>query len=171
MRPLSILCLCGIALGGCHAGTASSPSPSATAQITLEKPCPPSIDPAVDQWLRERRELCELSVEQRKAQFQRIESRRAHHSLRDHLQKLALASCQPELTPGLLRQALSDAENASTLAPEQRELLALISALDQSTRILETRNEQLKTELEKTINGIRDIEADMDDIHQQNGDR
>jgi hypothetical protein len=75
------------------------------------------------------------------------------------------------LTPGLLRQALSDAENASTLAPEQRELLALISALDQSTRILETRNEQLKTELEKTINGIRDIEADMDDIHQQNGDR
>ena len=87
----------------------------------------------------------------------------------DDLQKLALASCQPELTPGLLRQALNAVASTGALVEEQRQLIALIAALDRSSRLLETRNEQLKAELERTINGIRDIEADIDGIR-QNGE-
>lgn len=87
----------------------------------------------------------------------------------DDLQKLALASCQPELTPGLLRQALNAVASTGALVEEQRQLIALITALDRSSRLLETRNEQLKAELERTINGIRDIEADIDGIR-QNGE-
>lgn len=173
MRAPSILCLFSVVLQGCHSGAVGSRVPTAVAPqpIALEEDCPPPAESAVEQWLRERHALCALSIEQRKARFQRIEQGRGDHTLLDHLQKLALASCQPELTPGLLRQALSDAANIAALAQEQRELVALISALDQSARILETRNEQLRADLERTISGIRDIETDIDDIHQNGGVR
>lgn len=173
MRALPILCLFTAVLQGCHSGTAGSRAPTVVAPqpLALEEGCPPPAESSVEQWLRERHTLCALSTEQKKARFQRLEQRRGDHTLRDHLQKLALASCQPELTPGLLRQALSDTVNIAALAQDQRELVALISALDQSARILEVRNEQLKADLERTINGIRDIEADIDDIHQNGGVR
>ncbi len=115
--------------------------------------------------------MCQLSTDERKASLQHLDQVQRERTLSDDLQKLALASCQPELTPGLLREALSAVASAEVPEGEWRQLIALIAALDRSSRILETRNEQLKAELERTINGIRDIETDIDDIHQNGGGR
>lgn len=174
MRPvLVVLSFLGIFVQGCHSG--------ATGQRISDEVVPRSMvadeararstESAVDRWLRERYAECQLSTEERKAKLQRLEQIQGERTLSDDLKKLALASCQPELTPGLLREALNAVASTEALAEEQRQLIALIAALDRSSRLLETRNEQLKAELERTINGIRDIEADIDDIHQNGGGR
>ncbi len=174
MRPvLVVLSFLGVFVQGCHSG--------ATGQQISDEVAPRSMiagetsarstESAVDRWLRERHAECQLSTEQRKAKLQRLEQIQGERTLSDDLKKLALASCEPELTPGLLREALNAVASTEALAEEQRQLIALMAALDRSSRLLETRNEQLKAELERTINGIRDIEADIDDIHHNGGGR
>lgn len=170
MRLILLLALFGIFLQGCHSGAISQGIAPETAArpIAADTHCTGSEAPVVEQWLWQRDHLCQLSAVERKAEFQRIEQIQGGRTLGDHLKKLALASCQPELTPGLLRQAMNDVSRTGTLAEEQRQLIALISALDQSNRILETKIQQLEAELERTISGIRDIEADIGGI-EQNG--
>lgn len=176
MRPvLVVLALLGVFVQGCHSGASGQQIPGELVPRATgaDESCARSMagESAVDRWLRERAAVCQLSTEEQKAELQRIEQIQGGRTLSDDLQKLALASCQPELTPGLLRQALNAVAGTEALAEEQRLLIDLIAALDRSSRLLETRNEQLKAELERTINGIRDIEADIDGIHQNGGVR
>lgn len=174
MRPvLVVLSFLGIFLQGCHSGITGQKITDEVVprSMVADEACARSTESAVERWLRERHTVCQLSTDERKAKLQRIEQIQGERTLIDDLHKLALASCQPELTPGLLREALNAVTSTEALAEEQRQLIALIAALDRSTRLLETRNEKLKAELERTINGIRDIEADIDDIHQNGGGR
>ena len=176
MRPvLVVLFILGVFVQGCHSGATGQQIPDdlVSRSMGADESCarPMAGESAVDRWLRERSAVCQLSTEEQKAELQRIEQIQGEHTLSDDLQRLALASCQPDLTPGLLRQALNAVASTEALAEEQRRLIALIAALDRSSRLLETRNEQLKAELERTINGIRDIETDIDDIHQNGGVR
>lgn len=172
MRPaLVVLPILGVFVQGCHSGTTGQQMSDAVVapSMVADEVCARSAESAVDLWLRERSAECQLSTEERKAKLQRIEQIQGERTLSDDLQKLALASCQPELTPGLLREALNAVDSTEALAEGQRQLIALIAALDRSSRLLETRNEQLEAELERTIKGIRDIETDIDGIHQNGG--
>lgn len=174
MRPVPVvLFFLGVFVQGCRSGTTGQQISDAVAapSTVADEACVRSTESAVDRWLRERSGVCQLPTEERKAKLQHLEQIQGERTLNDDLQKLALASCQPELTPGLLRQALNAVAGTAALAEEQRQLIALIAALDRSSRILETRNEQLKAELERTIKGIRDIETDIDGIHQNGGAR
>lgn len=174
MRPVLVaLSLLGVFVQGCSSGTTGRQISDKVVPRSMgaDEVCARSMESAVDRWLRERSTVCQLSTEEQKAKLQHIEQTQGERTLSDDLQKLALASCQPELTPGLLRQALNAVASTGALVEEQRQLIALIAALDRSSRLLETRNEQLKAELERTINGIRDIETDIDDIHQNGGGR
>jgi hypothetical protein len=174
MRTALVVLSClGVLVQGCHSGVTGQQIADEVAprSMVADEVHAPSAESAVDLWLRERSAGCRLSTEERKAKLQRIEQIQGERTLRDDLQKLALASCQPELTPGLLREALNAVASAEALAEGQRQLIALIAALDRSSRLLETRNEQLKAELERTIKGIRDIETDIDGIHQNGGGR
>ncbi len=166
MRALLVSCLLGVMVPGAHPHAVAAPAP-----MGVEKPCPQPAESAVEQWLHARHLLCDLSMEEQQARLRRLAQRPGANSVQDHLEKLALASCQPERTPGLLRQALSDIAEARALAQEQRELVALITALDRNVRLLEARNRELKADLERTITGIRDIETDIEGIHQNGGVR
>lgn len=174
MRPALVVLSClGVFVQGCQSGTPVQQISDEVVPPSMiaDEACARATESAVDQWLRERYAVCQLSTDERKASLQHLDQVQRERTLSDDLQKLALASCQPELTPGLLREALSAVAGTEVPAEEWRQLIALIAALDRSSRILETRNEQLKAELERTINGIRDIETDIDDIHQNGGGR
>lgn len=174
MRPvLVVLSFLSVFVQGCHSAATGQQISDEVAprSMVAGEASASSTESAVDLWLRERSAECQLSTEERKAKLQRIEQIQGERTLSDDLQKLALASCQPELTPGLLREALHAVDSTEALAEGQRQLIALIAALDRSSRLLETRNEQLEAELERTIKGIRDIETDIDGIHQNGGER
>lgn len=112
----------------------------------------------VADWLLKRQQWCELEAEERRLRLREP----AGDSEEARLDRVLMASCEPERTPGLLREAL-------VAVPEQEDpalqaLLNMIHDHARSYRVLEEQNAQLAEQLENTIEGIRRIEADMDHL-------
>ncbi|KJS04091.1 MAG: hypothetical protein VR73_15490 [Gammaproteobacteria bacterium BRH_c0] len=164
MKGLSIilpLTLASMLLTGC----AIFPEPNSAEQppVVVLAPQPPS---EVEQWLLTRQRLCNLpAVEQRAQLLARVS---ADVSREGKIERVLLASCQPDQTPGLLREALSSLDPKAEWSPGMRALLAMINDHARSYRILEDKNLQLASQLETTIKGIREIETDMNSL-QGNG--
>lgn len=147
--------LIGLLLAGCQTSSIAPEGESAPVVVV-----PVEEAPDVADWLARRSELCVLDTEDQRIQLRQPPA----ETEAGRLEQVLLASCQPEYTPGLLREALS------ALSPDQytdqavQDLLQLLQDHARSYRILEERNAQLAAQLEATIDGIRQIEADMDGL-------
>ncbi len=164
-REQLIATLC-LMLYGCQQGTVMPEirHPQTGAQ-TERRPgdtdCRPGAGSNVAQWLEERDRLCRLSMDQQKLQFRQIEDGKNESIRENRMKRMLLSSCQPDRTPGLLRQSLDDVAKIDDLSPDERQLVELVRSFEQSNRILESRNQNLKSDLEETVNGIREIETDI----------
>lgn len=124
------------------------------------EPQPVNEDPPAEAatWLLKRQQLCRLDTDERRLRLRELTGDSDDHR-RD---QLLLASCEPERTPGLLREALQAIPEQTE--PSLQALLEMIHDHSRSYRVLEEQNAQLTTQLERTIEGIRRIEADMDHL-------
>lgn len=112
----------------------------------------------VAQWLLQRQQWCQLEAEERRLRLREP----VGDSEEASLGRVLLASCEPERTPGLLREALQAVPEQED--PALQALLNMIRDHARSYRVLEEQNAQLAAQLESTIEGIRRIEADMDHL-------
>lgn len=164
MKTRSIILPAALAaafLTGCQLAPRQIPAQQTPAVASAAKPLS-----EVDEWLLARQRLCGLPAVEQRAQLLERAARDA--SSERKIERVLLASCHPDQTPGLLRQALNGLDANTQWSPGQRALLAMIHDHARSYRILEEKNTELATQLETTINGIRDIETDMDSL-QHNG--
>lgn len=128
---------------------------------TESSDCRPEAGSDVARWLEERDRLCRLTMDEQKQKFKQIEEGGDKSTKESRMTRMLLSSCSPDMTPGLLRQALNDVSKIDDLSPDERRLIELVRSFEQSNRILESRNQSLKSDLEETVNGIREIEADI----------
>ncbi len=175
MRRLSSTTVLWLVLQGCQHGPSALPGQEGeiqpeTGYQTARSDCFPARGSDASLWLSERNRLCKLSVDDQKSKFKQLDEIASEGVKEETMTRLILASCRPDLTPGLLRQALGEVERISDFSPSEEEFIALIREFDRSNRILDAKNQELRKELERTINGIRDIETDLKDID-QNGVR
>ncbi len=118
--------------------------------------------PSRAEWLLLKRDnLCERSPEERRALYEELAGSRDDNSA-EH--RVLLASCRPEQTPGLLREALSALPENEEWTAAERALFRLLEDHARSYRILEDKNRELESQLKTTIEGIREIETDMDKL-------
>lgn len=151
MKAFSIF-MFAVVLAGCQAfepGAPVEPVPPVAREATPED--------AAASWLLKRQQLCSLEADERRQRLR--EAAGDDDARRD---RLLLASCEPERTPGLLREALQGVPEQTD--PALQALLEMIHDHARSYRVLEEQNAQLAAQLESTIEGIRRIEADMDHL-------
>lgn len=75
---------------------------------------------------------------------------------------LMLASCEPQRTPGAMVEMLAVAETASGWPEEHEALIDLLKAEREAYSLLNTEYRDLRRQHEKTIQGIKNIEAEID---------
>lgn len=154
MRPLLIACA-GLLLAGCQL-PGSGPGADA----------PPLSAPTAardaDHHLLVRERLCALPTGEQRLRLTALAAPGGDRDSR--FRRVLLASCQPEATPGLLREALVALGDGEDFSPGERALVALIRDHARSYRVLEDKNGELAARLAETIDGIRAIEADMDNL-------
>lgn len=120
--------------------------------------------PSRAEWLLLKREsLCERSPEERRALHDKLVGARDDSSAE---RRVLLASCRPEQTPGLLRKALQALPESEDRTVAERALFRLMEDHARSYRILEEKNRKLEAQLKTTIEGIREIETDMDRLQE-----
>lgn len=159
MRHFSIVLAAFLAIQGCQNDIfVPEPPPSVQAVQSACDNAPPS---SIERQLATRHALCQLPIEEQRSQLKALAEDSERKSGQDALRRLLLASCHPDLTPGILREALSDIYASEGQTESELYLVQIIKDMDQSNRILEEKNRQLRNDLEKTIEGIRDIESDI----------
>ncbi|MFA5495864.1 MAG: hypothetical protein WC247_13910 [Porticoccaceae bacterium] len=162
MRTLAIA-LAGLLTVGCQQLPPAVPASAEVASDEAADPVAPAPRNDSEYWLVTRQLLCALPMVEQRARL--METALEAGSDRDHkLQRVLLASCHPEHTPGLLREALNDLGDDRHWSDGERALVALLRDHARSYRLLEEKNSDLAAQLEATINGIREIEADMNSL-------
>jgi len=153
LLPLGVLVL----LGGCQHAPAPQPQTEQPVEevVTVEPP-------AAEKWLENRLFLCQLSTAERREQLDQLAANAATADREAKFARLLLATCEPDLTPGLLREALSSVGDTQGWTAAEQALVQLVADLSRSYRILEEKNRQLADQLETTIRGIRAIETELD---------
>lgn len=159
MKKITILCTYLFIVQGCQ-----MPYQPVTGSA-IEHKCPEAS--RVGTWLLQRSSLCELPVEERRLKLDAL-STAGQSGNKTRIERLLLASCQPDLTPGLLMEALNGLPDQHQWSPDEIAFIQSMKDMTRSYLILDNKNRELKLQLEKTIEGIRDIEADMDRF-KQNG--
>lgn len=162
MRTLAIV-LIGLLTAACQQIPASAPaSDEAPSDKAVEQSSPaPRIDS--EYWLATRQLLCALPIVEQRARL--MQAGLDDDADRDHkLQRVLLASCNPEHTPGLLREALNDLGDDRHWSDGERALVALLRDHARSYKVLEEKNSDLAAQLEATVKGIREIETDMNSL-------
>lgn len=121
---------------------------------------------SAEQWLLSRHKLCQLPVSEQRAHLQVLSAQQQQLTKNNKITRLLLSTCNPELTPGLLSEALHSISEDDTWSVTELYLIEIIRAFNQSYSILDANNQKLEQDLETTINGIREIETEIDNLHQ-----
>lgn len=148
------LAVAALLLVGCH----SLSPPDAEIISVDDLLLPPVVTPHRD-WLLVRLEICRQSIPEQRARMMELTVETI--TAEERMERLLLATCHPESTPGLLREALAGFDSLAATESEQA-LVNLLRDHARSYRLLEEKNARLAAQLEATINGIRDIETEMD---------
>lgn len=171
--PACALVLAACQHAGSHAGGPGRTHPPDSAF---------AIDAEPDSWLQVRSDLCRLPEPQQRARYDMLAGDGAS-SAGSRMQQLLLATCAPDRTPGLLRETLAADSADASGDTGQQPLLELIRDFSASYQILENRIRELEQqvvtkdgELEKTrqelaatVDGIRQIESEIDDLQTGGG--
>ncbi|MEK7152505.1 MAG: hypothetical protein AAB834_01030 [Patescibacteria group bacterium] len=121
----------------------------------------------VEDWLLKREELCQLPNIERRARLKLYGDDRSRNEAY-RMERLMLASCAPDQTPGQMFEALAALPENPSWPPAQKALIEMVRDYAKSYRMLEQQKRDLERKLEDTINGIQKIEAEIDDM-QSNG--
>ncbi len=78
------------------------------------------------------------------------------------LYALMLATCDPQRTPGVVSEMLSEVDAVGKWPEEHEALIDLLMAEQNAYLVLNNRYEELLEQHEKTIQGIKNIEAEID---------
>lgn len=130
---------------------------------STEKPVmvspPPTEQSEISKLLSSRQRFCGMPELERAAQ---IAARRNSAAENTQFELLLLASCNPALTPGLLRNTLKKLANHADWTLEKQALYNLILDHSRAYDFLENEYRNLQQELDDAIKGIQQIERDMD---------
>lgn len=126
---------------------------------------PRSAD-SIEGWLEKRHKLCMLPVAELRVRYESLTETEniAKPKKNEQMEKLLITTCNPNMTPGLLRNELSNIMSQRSWSDSEQHLLELIRDFNRSNTLLEEERRRLTKELESTINGIKDIESDIDNI-------
>lgn len=152
---LATFSLATLLLSGCH-----------YFPITMEEaePTQSTIDnQRIVDLLMSRELLCALPEVQRSELIRQNPNSANHNQL---FERLLLATCEPDKTPGVLSNALIQLHASGELTEAERAFLALIAAQSRTYNHLFDSYQAVKQELEKTIRGIQEIESDMGQLDQ-----
>lgn len=125
---------------------------------------------AVDDWLLRRQKLCQLPEIERRARLKLYGDDRSQNEAR-RMKRLMLTSCAPDQTPGQMFEALAALPDNPSWPPAQKALIEMVRDYAQSYRVLEQQKRDLEQKLEDTINGIQQIEAEIDGMQSSGGER
>lgn len=118
----------------------------------------------VDQLLLQRLTVCNQPEEQRQAAMKRFEvvAHEVNGVDEKRLNQLLLASCDPAVSPGILNQLLADLTTAGTWPEEYAAFFDLLISGQRAYAAVEKVYLELKSEHEKTIQGLSEIEAQIE---------
>lgn len=120
---------------------------------------------SIHQLLVERLALCSSPDAEQEAYLNRISEREptpVNGVNEEKLNALLLASCKPARTPGVLNQLLADLTASGTWPEEYAAFFDLLIAGQRAYATVEKVYLDLKTEHEKTIQGLSEIEAQIE---------
>lgn len=124
----------------------------------------PIFADSIEGWLEKRHKLCVLPVTELRVRYEALTESIATPTKSEQIEKLLITTCYPDITPGLLRNELSSITSETSWSHSEKYLLELISDFNRSNTLLEEEKRRLTKQLESTINGIKDIESDIDNI-------
>lgn len=124
----------------------------------------PRFADSIEGWLEKRHKLCLLPVTELRVRYKALTESIATPTKSEQIERLLITTCYPDITPGLLRNELSNITSETSWSHSEKYLLELISDFNRSNTLLEEEKRRLTKELESTINGIKDIESDIDNI-------
>jgi hypothetical protein len=127
-------------------------------------PQPKQQLPELAQWLEQRQQLCRQTRENRRLQVPQPvpSSAQGDSSPQRVLERLALASCEPGLNPGLLRQAISKAQALPSLPPDYRALMQLMDAHLTALEQLTAEKQAEVAALKNTLEALTKIEQQLE---------
>lgn len=126
-----------------------------------DKPATAESVPGAVALLRQRQYLC------RAPEQHRVHIIRSPATTREgKLTRLLAATCEPERYPGILRQALAAVRAEPDWGDSQQALIELVADHARAYQALEVKNADLEARLKATIDGIREIESDMNNVKQ-----
>lgn len=119
---------------------------------------------SVDQLLLQRLTLCNQPEEQRHATLDGFDvtAHEVNGVDEKRLSQLLLASCDPAVSPGVLNQLLADLTTAGTWPEEYAAFFDLLITGQRAYAAVEKVYLELKSEHEKTIQGLSEIEAQIE---------
>jgi hypothetical protein len=152
-----------ILASGCSASLISRPSPVAHPVEARDGLLQPKR--SIHQLLVERLALCSDPGTDQEAYLNQVNERGstpANGVDEEKLDALLLASCKPARTPGVLNQLLADLTASGTWPEEYAAFFDLLIAGQRAYAAVEKVYLDLKDEHEKTIQGLSEIEAQIE---------
>lgn len=156
--------LLGMLAGGCSTSVMlRNPLPDVDAVETRDGVLQP--ERTIHQLLVERLALCSSPEAEQETYLNRMSERESipvNGVDEEKLNALLLASCKPARTPGVLNQLLADLTVSGTWPEEYAAFFDLLIAGQRAYATVEKVYLDLKTEHEKTIQGLSEIEAQIE---------
>ena len=160
------LLVLGLVTTGCSSPLINSNLPTPPRKIEVREGV---LQPerSVNQLLIERLALCNDPPANQEVYLNRVVARAApsrpgNRGDEEKLNALLLASCKPARTPGVLNQLLADLTAAGTWPEEYAAFFDLLIAGQRAYATVEKVYMDLKQEHEKTIQGLSEIEAQIE---------
>lgn len=116
---------------------------------------------SVTEWLSQRHAIC-TGLETATEAMVPVATISAGQSLEEQLDVLLVSSCRPASTPGILSEALHSLSRAGSWPEEYMALFDMLNSSHKAYSAVEKLYRELKMEHEKTIQGLSEIEDDIE---------
>lgn len=116
---------------------------------------------SVTEWLSQRHAIC-TGLETATEAMVPVATISSDQSIEDQLDVLLVSSCRPASTPGILSEALHSLSRAGSWPEEYLALFDMLNSSQKAYSSVEKLYRELKMEHEKTIQGLSEIEDDIE---------
>lgn len=172
MKILGLLGLTGLfMLGGCelleYFPENKAVIDQATGDVQLEDAVADDVDGqlqpqrSVAEWLLQRHAIC-TGLETATEAMVPVAAMSSGQSIEERLDVLLISSCRPASTPGILSEALHSLSRAGSWPEEYLALFDMLNSSQKAYSAVEKLYRELKMEHEKTIQGLSEIEDDIE---------
>ncbi len=116
---------------------------------------------SVAEWLSQRHAIC-TGLETATEAMVPVATMSSGQSIEERLDVLLISSCRPASTPGILSEALHSLSRAGRWPEEYLALFDMLNSSQKAYSAVEKLYRELKMEHEKTIQGLSEIEDDIE---------